>query len=119
MSYPKTIFCDIDGVILKHQMPTEQVNSIAKELILPGVHKAFERWLKKGYKIVITTGRPDSMRELTEKQLSDCGLCYHNIIMGLNRGCRVIINDLKPDSDEETAVGISIKRDTGLTDIDI
>ena len=54
-------------------------------------------WNKKGYTIILTTGRRESNRELTIKQLQEAGIFYDQLIMGVGRGPRVVINDLKPD----------------------
>ena len=67
--------------------------------LLPGVIDKFAEWNGLGYTIVLTTGRRESERGLTIKQLQKVGLQYDHLIMGLGRGSRVLINDIKPNSD--------------------
>ncbi len=113
----KTIFCDIDGVIFKHFSCIEEV--VKSPEVLPGVIDTFREWHAKGYTIVLITGRPPSLRQTTEKQLEDSGISYHSLIMGLPRGQRVVINDLKADSKIETAGAVNVLRDKGLVNVDV
>ena len=39
--------------------------------------------------------------------------------MGIGGGTRVLINDLKPDRDGDTAIAINLKRDIGVKDVKI
>lgn len=114
----KTIFLDIDGTLIKHKGNlTSQILDNAE--ILPGVIEKINKWDADGHKIILTTGRKESMRKATEKQLSKLGIFYDQLIMGLNRGERIIINDSKPDSDMITASAIQTKRNEGLSNINI
>lgn len=63
----KTIFCDIDGTLLSHQGTLSCISEEQK--VLPGVHEKFDEWSFKNYTIILTTARPESMREMTIKQL--------------------------------------------------
>lgn len=114
----KTVFCDIDGCIFKHygDMSTILHN---KWKLLPGVRNIFAEWCKKGYTIVLITGRPESMRDFTHRQIIEAGLFCHHIIMGLPRGQRVVINDMKSGENIPTAASISIKRNEGMENVDI
>ena len=37
--------------------------------------------------------------------------------MGIGGGTRVLINDKKPDSDHETAISLSLKRNEGISKV--
>lgn len=114
----KTLFIDIDGTIAKHQGNLTKM--FIKDMeILPGVIEKFNEWDAKGYKIILTTGRKECLREITEKQLLKNGLFFDQLIMGLSRGERILINDIKPNNDMCVASAIQIKRDEGLLDINI
>jgi len=119
MDFPKTIFLDIDGCILKHH------SGIRKDLgfgpvLLEGVLETLQDWDSKGYMIILTTGRRESEREITEQHLKRCGVFYDMLIMGLPRGQRVVINDIKPSyPNEPTAHCINIERNSGLGGIDV
>lgn len=112
----KTLFIDIDGTLLFHHgMPGQQ--TLMDTIILPGVIKKFAEWESKGYKFILVTGRKESERQLTKKQLADAGIQYDQLIMGINRGDRVIINDMKPNSNEPTAIAINVIRNEGIENI--
>lgn len=112
-SKPKTIFCDIDGTIIKHVHRFSEVGKHPAE-ILPGVKEKFDEWDSKGYKIILTTARKESARRLTEKQLSSIGLPWDYLIMGVTSGQRVLINDKLIDSDPDRAIAINVITSEGF-----
>lgn len=114
----KTIFCDIDGCISKHYGDIQNVLTCPFEL-LPGVLETFKQWYYDGYTVILTTGRPESIRVITEQQINDAGLCFHHLIMNLPRGQRVVINDMKPDETTKTAMCINLKRNEGMENVRI
>lgn len=114
----KTVFCDLDGCVFKHHGDIEAILTNPCKL-LPGAKDAFKQWGHKGYTIVITTGRPESMRYITEQQIREAGLYYHKLIMGLPRGQRVVINDIKPGDATKTAACVNIIRNEGLENVNI
>ena len=59
------------------------------------------------------------MRKSTERQLRKAGVIYDRLIMGIGGGPRVLINDLKPDREGNTAIAINLKRDIGVKDVEI
>lgn len=112
-----TIFCDIDGTIIKHNH--NLVNMIMIEpSLLPDVLETFCYWRQRGFYIVLTTARPEGCRNVTERQLESLGVFWDQLIMGLPQGPRVVINDEKPDG-TKTAIGICLPRNEGLTNVKI
>lgn len=114
----KTLFIDIDGTLVKHQGNLSKMFLNEME-ILPGVIEKLNEWDAKGYKIILTTGRKESLRTITEQQLLKHGIFYDQLIMGLTRGERILINDLKPGNNIKVATAIEIERDKGLDNIEI
>jgi hypothetical protein len=86
--------------------------------VLDGTIEKLLEWNKKGYTIILTTGRRESNRDITIKQLQEAGIFYDQLIMGVGRGPRVVVNDIKPDG-MLTAYSINLVRNFGLKDIDI
>ena len=76
-------------------------------------------WDAKGYNIILITGRRESQRQKTEKQLDLFGIFYDQLIMGVGGGDRVIINDRKPNSDRDTAYAINLNRNEGVENVEI
>ena len=117
---PKTIFCDLDGTLTKHPADATVIQDPNYELeVLPGTKEIMNDWDRKRYYIVITTGRKESAREATIKQLQRAGILYDQLIMGFGGGDRILINDRKMGSDRDTASAINVTRDGGVLDIDI
>ena len=116
MDKPKTIFCDLDGTLVKHINPIDIQNPDLELEVLPGVHEKLIEWDTKGYHVVITTGRRRSAREATVKQMQRAGINYDQLIMGFGGGDRILINDRKGNSDRDTAYAINLERDKGLVD---
>jgi hypothetical protein len=113
----KTIFVDIDGTIAEHHGNLSLI--LLKPFnILDGVYEKFLEWRDKDYAVVVTTARPEGLRTFTEKQLTDNGLFFDQLVMGLPVGERVVINDNKPDG-ETTARGICVKRNIGLREVGV
>jgi hypothetical protein len=115
---PKTIFCDIDGTLIHSHSNLQKQITIEPKLLTGTIDKLVE-WDRKGYNIILTTGRRESLRNITTIQLEKVGIFYDQLIMGIGGGDRYIINDLKPDSKESTAYAISITRNKGLEDVEI
>ena len=115
---PKTIFCDIDGTLLKHERPSKSALSEFSPEIIEGTLEKLLEWDEKGYNIILVTGRKESMRATTERQLSSVGIFYDQLIMGIGGGERILINDKKPDG-SQTCKSICIERDVGISNIEI
>lgn len=118
MSTPKTIICDIDGTLLHH------TGDILKNMTLPPlaleyVRESIKQWDRLNYHIILVTGRKESTRKQTEEQLSMAGIVYHQLIMNLPNGQRVLINDKKENGVENTAFAINLVRNEGFGNIDL
>ena len=113
---PKTIFCDIDGTLIRHDPPSEAFRTDYRMVVLDGTLEKLLEWDRLGYNIILTTGRRESTRVMTERQLNEVGIFYDQLIMGLGGGERCIINDNKPDG-TVTARAISVSRNEGIKNI--
>ena len=116
---PITIFCDIDGTLVKHYPPVVACKPNFKMELLEDTIKTILEWDKKGYNIILTTGRRESMRKETEKQLSEVGIIYDQLIMGIKGGKRYLINDKKSYSNDDYAIAINLERNKGIKNLNI
>lgn len=113
-----TVFLDIDGTII-YNPPTFEETFQRRE-ILPGTHEKLLDWHKKGYKIILTTGRPSTYRDETVRQLNGLGILYDQLVMDCGCGPRVVINDLSPFyPDNLKAKAINLPRNKGISEIDL
>jgi hypothetical protein len=63
-------------------------------------------------RIVITTSRSEAFREVTVAQLKREGIKYHDLMLGLSHGKRVIINDFAPTNPYRSCDAINIPRNS-------
>ena len=75
-------------------------------------------WDRLGYNIILLTGRRESSRRQTERQLEEVGIFYDQLIMGVGGGCRILINDKKPTGDI-TSIAFNPERNEGIKNIDV
>ena len=113
-----TIFCDIDGTLVKHVLPTESCKKNHKLEILEGTIEKILEWETKGYRLILTTGRKECSRQITERQLSEAGIIYDQLIMNIGGGARYLINDKKSNG-EIACYSFSPIRNQGIKDIEI
>ena len=113
-----TLFVDIDGTLVKYRKFSELAEAVLTPIqdVIDFVNGHFN----SGAVIIITTARPESYREFTENELNILGIKFNQIVMNCGRGTRVVLNDVDPDKPElPRAIGINLKRDEGLKDIQI
>lgn len=116
---PKTVFCDIDGTLLKHHGDIFK-NADKEEVdVLSGVYESLKQWESLNYRIVLITGRKESQRTDTEAILHSLHIPYDHLLMGLPNGDRVLINDRKTRGTRPTAYAVSPTRNAGLAHYDI
>lgn len=120
----KTIFCDVDGVILKQ--PEKFLDLYKKVIINPfgdvipeSRDKLFE-WYTKDYTVILTTGRPEQEREVMTNYLMNNGVYFHQLIMNCGSGIRYLVNDVNPHQPETMkAVAVNVERNKSLSGVDI
>ena len=64
--------------------------------------------------IILTTARPEDMREHTIMELQKNNVPYDRLIMGIERGPRYLINDLSPNEPGDRAIALNLKRNEGI-----
>ena len=112
MEKKNTYFVDIDGTIFKYRkFETYKLNTpepISSTIEYLGAQEEL------GHLIILTTARPESMREHTIKELEQCNVPFHSLIMGIERGPRYLVNDMDPNNPGERAIAINVVRDQGI-----
>ena len=113
-----TFFVDIDGTLVKYRKFAELENSTLEPL--QDVIDTINDYYEKGAHIVITSARPDSYELFTKQELETIGVKYHQIILGLGRGTRVVINDNDPQNPEiSRSLGVNLNRNMGWEGLDL
>ena len=113
----KTIFSDIDGTLIE-QVRFEDLNPNVVN-VLPGVLEKFNEWYEEGHYIVLTTARPEHLREVTVKQMEVAGIRFHQLVMGIGREERILINNnSKGEPTKARAMAVAVGRDAGFNNSD-
>lgn len=113
----KTIFSDIDGTLIE-QVRFEELNPNVVN-VLNGVKEKMDEWYEMGYYIVLTTARPEGLREITVQQMKIAGISYHQLVMGIGREERILINNNSGgDPNRDRALSVAVKRDAGFNNSD-
>ena len=115
MSKKNTIFCDIDGTLFEYRAfaTYRQTFPVTISSVVAYLNQAFD----KGHYVVLTTARPEYLRFHTMKELDSVGIQYHQLIMGIARGARILINDNEPGA-QCRAYALGLERDKGLSEED-
>ena len=113
-----TFFVDIDGTLVKYRKFAELENSVLEPI--QDVIDTINNYYEQGAHIVITSARPDSYELFTKQELETIGVKYHQLILGLGRGTRVVINDNDPQNPEiSRSLGVNLNRDMGWEELDL
>jgi len=110
---PKTIFCDLDGTVLKHLHRFSDLIDTQPQ-VLAGVIEKINQWDSLGHKIIFVTARKESAREMTEAHLKKLGLCWDQLIMGVTSGPRILINDKLNKKNPNRALSVNVITDAGF-----
>ncbi len=113
-----TFFVDIDGTLVQYR----KFNELSTSVLTPiqEVIDVVNKYYNEGAVIVITTARPNSYELFTKQELEKIGVKYHQLVMDLGRGTRVILNDKDPENEQiPRALGINLNRNQGWEGLDI
>lgn len=112
MEKKNTYFIDIDGTIFVYRK-FETYKETDAEVI-----KSSKQFLQKvkndGHMVILTTARPEDLRNHTIYELNKNNIPYDRLIMGIERGPRYLINDMDPKKPGDRAIGINVIRDGGI-----
>jgi aminoglycoside phosphotransferase (APT) family kinase protein/GTP:adenosylcobinamide-phosphate guanylyltransferase len=112
-----TIFCDIDGTLVKHKDHSDFETSSAHPC--PG-YANLKKLSSEGHKIVLTSARNEKYRDKLEPYLKSLGIHYDTLVLGLPPGPRFLINDRKPSKKfTKQSNSFEIVRDSGIENLDI
>lgn len=112
-----TYFCDIDGTIFKYRKFETYKSSPAE--LTPGSLEKLNEIKRAGHMIVLTTARPEDLREHTVLELTTNGVPYDKLVMGLARGPRHLVNDMDPKKPGMRAINWNLVRDHGMSQISV
>lgn len=112
MEKKRTFFVDIDGTIFVYRKFESYKTVEAK--VISSSKEYLQKVKDEGHMIILTTARPEELREHTEYELNLNSIPYDRLIMGIERGPRYLINDMDPNNPGERAIAINVIRDGGI-----
>tara|TARA_R110001599_G_scaffold161812_1_gene350545 strand:- start:3888 stop:4226 length:339 start_codon:yes stop_codon:yes gene_type:complete len=112
MEKKETYFVDVDGTIFKYRK--FETYETSKAEVIQSTKKFLEEKAEGGHMIILTTARPEWLREHTIKELKENRIPWSRLEMGIERGPRYLINDMDPNKPGERAISINLIRDNGI-----
>ena len=112
MEKKNTYFVDIDGTIFVYRKFETYESSEAQ--VIKSTKQYLQQVKDEGHMIILTTARPENLRDHTVYELSKNNIPYDRLIMGIERGPRYLINDLSPKEPGDRAIAINLERDKGI-----
>jgi len=110
----KTIICDVDGTLVKHMHDGHKGIMDTPHEVLPGVVEKMREWEAQGHRIILITGRRESVRERTESELRRLGVPFDILLMGHADTGRILINDIGSKGNTKCHA-IPLARDGGFS----
>jgi len=106
-NYKPTIFCDIDGTLVKSMHRPYD----GEYEVLTNNYNIVKREYDRGCQVIFTTARPASAEAVTRIMLHQLGFSNCKLIMGLHNAPRILINDYHPTNKYPSAISYNVKRD--------
>ena len=108
----KCLFVDIDGTLITNSSHHFPPYTGSGEPIENNIDYIAELHEQGKAKIVLTTSRPERLRQLTIMELQTKGIPFDELVMGLPHCQRVIINDFARSNPYPSCKAINIPRNT-------
>jgi len=106
----KTWILDLDGTLIKHN------GHKLGEKLLPTAKKFLSKIPKTDF-ILILTGRKTKYAKDTKAFLKRNNIRYNKIMFNMPVGERILINDIKPRENMQTAICFNVKRNEGVSSV--
>ena len=113
----KTVIVDIDGTITKYMGGGHLAIMENDHEVLPGVVDKMREWEAQGHRIILMTGRRESVRQRTEDELRRLGIPFDTLLMGHADSGRILINDIGSRGNNKCHA-IPVARDAGWEKVD-
>jgi hypothetical protein len=106
------LFVDIDGTLVTNSSVHFPPYVGGGKSLQKNINHLNSLYSSGKIKIVLTTSRPDYMRELTISELKEKGILYDHLITGLPHCKRIIINDFANSNPYPSCEAINILRNS-------
>jgi thiamine kinase-like enzyme len=114
----ETIFCDIDGVLIKHNNSSN--NNLKDNILIGNCVNKLKNLREDNKKIILVTARPKKTEKEFKILLKQLDILYDDIVMDLNPGPRYLINDIKPSNPfVKQSLSYNIIRNSGIDNLEL
>jgi hypothetical protein len=107
-----TIFVDLDGTLVESSSEYFDPLWGTTKAIQENVDAVNALYKSGKVRVIITTTRTQAFRDVTLEQLKREGILYHDLILDLSHGKRVIINDYAPTNPYRSCDAINMLRNS-------
>lgn len=107
-----TLFVDLDGTLVRNSGQYTEPKWGTTDAIAPNVDTLNALYASGKVEIILTTSRKEKFRQTTIDQCERLGIRYHQLIMGLVHGRRIVINDYAKSNPYKSCDAINIKRNS-------
>jgi len=108
----RTFFVDLDGVIFINKGKYGKVNWSSKNKIIVKNVEILKNLNQNKAEIIFTSSRPYIFKKKLYSELKKIGFKNFKLILGLNHGQRIIINDYSETNPNPTALSINLLRNS-------
>tara|TARA_B100000497_G_C7524867_1_gene318712 strand:- start:380 stop:724 length:345 start_codon:yes stop_codon:yes gene_type:complete len=112
MDKKNTYFVDIDGTIFVYRKFESYETSDAQ--VIKSTKQYLQNAKDKGHMIILTTARPEGLRDHTLFELRKANIPFDRLIMGIERGPRYLLNDMDPNNPGDRAICYNLERNGGI-----
>jgi len=106
----KCLFVDIDGTLITNSSHHFPPYTGSGEPIEDNIDLLAELYEQGKAKIILTTSRPERLRQLTIQELQTKGIPFDELVMGLPHCQRIVINDFARSNPYPSCSAINIPR---------
>lgn len=121
-NFKEVVFVDIDGTLTFQSRDRSLADFIKMTHplnALPGVVNKLTKWYNNKVKIIITTARPEILRNFTENELKRLQIPYHLLLMDCGNCPRTVINNFQFNSTVPMARSINVDANSGLENVEL
>ena len=108
----KTLFVDIDGVLVKNSSKYFDPTWGQSPGIQENIDCINEHFDSGKCEIILTTARTEDFENETKEQLDRVGIKYHRILFGLMHAKRIVINDFSTTNPYPSCSAVNIERNS-------
>jgi hypothetical protein len=108
----KCMFVDIDGTLITNSSSLFAPYTGTGKALRQNIDALNQLYLQGFTYTILTTSRAEDLRQLTVGELTQHGILYDHLLMGLPHSQRILINDFSESNSFPSCVAINLPRDS-------